>query len=72
MRDINEGKYRGGGERKEDTCDHSLSRRSLRVNTSRGMSWKSKIDALTHTKKTALRGHRHYEGTGTVGNRVLL
>ena len=29
MRDKNEGTYRG--ERRDDTCDHGLSRRSLRV-----------------------------------------
>ena len=30
MRDENEGKYMGG--KREDTCDHGLSRSSLRVN----------------------------------------
>ena len=39
MRDKNEGTYRG--ERRDDTCDHGLSRRSLRVQPP--TSWKVKL-----------------------------
>ena len=41
MSDKNERTCRGG--RRDDTCDHGLSRRSLRVKTSYELSWKVKV-----------------------------